>query len=100
VILTAATWSLVAPTKARINSIKDLKGKTIGISGDGSSSDMLTRYSLRKAGLDPDKEVTLIALGSVANLFAGVESDRVNEAGGIHLPRDALQRFSRQRLQN
>jgi ABC-type nitrate/sulfonate/bicarbonate transport system substrate-binding protein len=80
VILTAANWSLVAPAKSQIKSIKDLKGKTIGISGVGSSSDMLTRYSLRKAGLDPDKDVTLIALGSVANLFAGVENDRVNAA--------------------
>jgi ABC-type nitrate/sulfonate/bicarbonate transport system substrate-binding protein len=81
VILTAANWSLVAPTKANIKSIKDLKGKTIGISGPGSSSDMLVRYAVRKVGLDPDKDVTLIALGSVANLFAGVENDRV--AAGV-----------------
>jgi NitT/TauT family transport system substrate-binding protein len=81
VILTAANWSLVAPTKSHIKSIKELKGKTIGISGPGSSSDMLVRYGVRKVGLDPDKDVTLIALGSVANLFAGVENDRV--AAGV-----------------
>jgi NitT/TauT family transport system substrate-binding protein len=39
VILTAANWSLVAPIKARIKTLQDLKRKTIGISGPGSSSD-------------------------------------------------------------
>lgn len=81
VILTSANWSLVAPTKSQIKGVKDLKGKTIGISGPGSSSDMLVRYAVRGAGLDPDKDVTLIALGSVANLYAGIENDRV--AAGV-----------------
>jgi NitT/TauT family transport system substrate-binding protein len=81
VVLTAANWSLVAPTKSQIKALQDLKGKTIGISGPGSASDVLVRYGVRKAGMDPDKDVTLIALGSVANLYAGIENDRV--AAGV-----------------
>ncbi len=80
VVLTSANWSLVAPTKSQIKTVQDLKGKTIGISGPGSSSDMLVKWATRKAGLDPAKDVELIALGSVANLYAGVENDRVAAA--------------------
>jgi ABC-type nitrate/sulfonate/bicarbonate transport system substrate-binding protein len=77
-ILKSMNWSLVAPTKSAIKTVADLKGKTIGISGAGSSSDMLMRWALHKASLDPDKDVTLIALGSVANLYSGIENGRVN----------------------
>ncbi len=80
VVLTSANWSLVAPAKSSIKTMADLKGKTIGISGPGSSSDMLVKWATRKAGLDPAKDVELIALGSVANLYAGVENDRVAAA--------------------
>lgn len=77
VILTSANWSMVATTKSQIKSPADLKGKTIGISGPGSSSDMLVRWAVRKVGLDPDRDIQMVALGSVANLFAGLENDRV-----------------------
>ena len=77
-ILKSMNWSLVAPMKSAIKTVADLKGKTIGISGAGSSSDMLMRWALHKASLDPDKDVTLIALGSVANLYSGIENGRVN----------------------
>jgi NitT/TauT family transport system substrate-binding protein len=77
VVLTSANWSLVATTKSGIKTPAELKGKTIGISGPGSSSDMLVRWAVRRVGLDPDRDVQLVALGSVANLFAGLENDRV-----------------------
>ena len=48
---------LVAPT---INGPVDLKGKKIGSGEPGSTPDQLTRLALRKLGLDPDKDVTLI----------------------------------------
>ena len=80
VILHSMNWSLVAPAKSDIKGVGDLKGKTVGISGPGASSDMLMRWALNKAGLNPDRDVTLIALGSPANLYAGVENGRVNAA--------------------
>jgi NitT/TauT family transport system substrate-binding protein len=80
VILHSINWSLVVPAKSEIKTVADLKGKTIGISGPGSSSDMLMRWALSKAGLNPDRDATLIALGSVANLYAGLENGRVNAA--------------------
>lgn len=45
---------------AAIKSAADLKGKKIGTGEPGSTPDQLTRLALRKLGIDPDKEVTLI----------------------------------------
>lgn len=43
-----------------IKSIADLKGKKIGSGEPGSTPDQLTRLALRKLGVDPDKDVTLV----------------------------------------
>jgi NitT/TauT family transport system substrate-binding protein len=45
---------------ATIKSAADLKGKKIGTGEPGSTPDQLTRLALRKLGIDPDKDVTLI----------------------------------------
>jgi len=71
-ILKSINWSLVVPVKSPIHTIADLKGRTVGISGPGASSDMLMRWALRKASLDPDKDVTLVALGGVPSLSSCV----------------------------
>jgi NitT/TauT family transport system substrate-binding protein len=46
-----------------ISSIKDLKGKKVGVSGLGSRSDLIARVILRRAGLDPAKDVEVVAAG-------------------------------------
>ena len=46
-----------------INSAKELKGKVVGISALGSTTHFLTVRVLRAIGLDPDKDVTLRAVG-------------------------------------
>ena len=46
-----------------INSIKDLKGKKVGVSALGARSDLVARVMLRRAGLDPSKDVELVAAG-------------------------------------
>jgi ABC-type nitrate/sulfonate/bicarbonate transport systems, periplasmic components len=42
-----------------INSIADLKGKTIYATGQGSSPEYVLRYVLAQNGIDPDKDVTI-----------------------------------------
>ncbi len=58
-----------------IKTAADLKGKKIGISSPGGSADIATRKALKALGLDPEKDVTLVPLGShaqrTAALFAG-----------------------------
>jgi NitT/TauT family transport system substrate-binding protein len=47
-----------------------LKGKTIAVSRFGSSSDFATRYALDRFGLIPEKDVTILEIGSQPARFA------------------------------
>jgi len=46
-----------------ISTVKELKGKKIGVSALGSRSDLVARVILRRAGLDPAKDVEVVAAG-------------------------------------
>ncbi|HEY7221043.1 MAG TPA: ABC transporter substrate-binding protein [Candidatus Binatia bacterium] len=46
-----------------IDSLKDLKGKKVGVSALGARSDLVARVMLRRAGLDPSKDVEMVAAG-------------------------------------
>ncbi|MGH7875250.1 MAG: ABC transporter substrate-binding protein [Candidatus Binatia bacterium] len=50
-----------------IKKIDDLRGKAVGVTRFGSSTDFTMRYVLRKQGLEPGRDVTLIQTG---DLFA------------------------------
>ncbi|MBE6701466.1 MAG: ABC transporter substrate-binding protein [Ruminococcaceae bacterium] len=49
----------VLNTDNSINSIEDLKGKTIGATGQASTPEYILRYVLSENGIDPDKDVTI-----------------------------------------
>jgi len=53
---------LSVAANSTIKTLKDLKGKTIGVNQLGSTVDAMVRYNLLKAGLIPDKDVRLIAV--------------------------------------
>ncbi|HEX9455466.1 MAG TPA: ABC transporter substrate-binding protein [Candidatus Binatia bacterium] len=46
-----------------ISAIKELKGKKVAVSALGGRSDLIARVILRRAGLDPSKDVELVAAG-------------------------------------
>ncbi|HTN71875.1 MAG TPA: ABC transporter substrate-binding protein [Methylomirabilota bacterium] len=46
-----------------ISAIKELKGKKVGVSALGARSDLIARVMLRRAGLDPAKDVEVVAAG-------------------------------------
>ena len=60
-----------------IKSIQDLRGKPVGITRFGSSTDFTMRYILKKAGLEPDKDVPLLQMGDQPELAAGIEARRI-----------------------
>ena len=60
-----------------IKSIQELRGRPVGITRFGSSTDFTMRYILRKAGLEPDKDVPLLQLGGQPELAAGIETRRI-----------------------
>ena len=63
-------YQLMVP--ASITSAEQLKGKKVGVSSVGSSSDIGTRVALKKLGLDPTKDVSILAVGSSQNRIAEV----------------------------
>ena len=70
-----------------ITSITGLKGKKVGVSNAGGSSDIATRAALKAAGLDPDKDVTIVAVGSHANRTAALLAGSI-DAGVDDPPED------------
>jgi ABC-type nitrate/sulfonate/bicarbonate transport system substrate-binding protein/LysM repeat protein len=59
---------------------EQLKGKTMAVSRFGSSSDFATRYALDKFGLAPEKDVTILEIGSQPARFSALESGKVHAA--------------------
>lgn len=96
-----------------IKTVDDLRGKTVGVTRFGSSTDFTMRYVLRKQGLEPGRDVTLIQTGDlfaaaamlrtraiVAAPFSSPTNLRAEEAGarvlmnmgkaGVYFPHDAF----------
>ena len=48
-----------------IKSIEDLRGKTVGVTRFGSSTDFTMRYVLKKHGLEPGRDVVIIQTGDI-----------------------------------
>jgi NitT/TauT family transport system substrate-binding protein len=80
-------WQLLA--KSDYKSPDDLKGKTVGIASKGGSSEVAADVSLQRLKLDPNKDVTKQAFGSVANLTAAMLGGAVY-AGPGHPPDTVL----------
>jgi NitT/TauT family transport system substrate-binding protein len=59
---------------------EQLKGKTMAVSRFGSSSDFATRYALEKFGLVPEKDVSILEIGSQPARFAALESGKIQAA--------------------
>ncbi|OLE97265.1 MAG: hypothetical protein AUG75_10370 [Cyanobacteria bacterium 13_1_20CM_4_61_6] len=70
-----------------ITSITGLKGKKVGVSNAGGSSDIATRAALKSAGLDPDKDVNIVPVGSHANRTAALLAGSI-DAGVDDPPED------------
>ena len=63
---------------ASINSLADAKGKRIGITQYGSSTDFITRYALTVNGLDPSKDVRIIQAGPPATRLAAMQAGQLD----------------------
>ena len=70
--------------RPEINSVEALKGKKIGITRFGSAPDISVRYALRKYNINPDKDLTLIQLGFMATVAAGLQGGSIE--GGVVSP--------------
>lgn len=76
-------WYLM--TTPRIRSVKDLKGKPVGVTATAGTTDYGMREILKHHGLDPDKDVTRLAIGSDENIIMSLKAGSI-EAGLVALP--------------
>jgi len=61
-----------------LTSMDDAKGAVFGITSYGSLTDSLTRYAIKKAGLDPDKDVQILQAGGSSERIAAMESGQMD----------------------
>ncbi len=54
--------------------LTDLKGLKLGISGRGASTDTAIRFMLRQAGLDPERDVTIMPVGDPGTMLASLKN--------------------------
>jgi sulfonate transport system substrate-binding protein len=60
-----------------IATVRDLKGKKVGVSALGGRSDLAARIILRRAGLDPIKDVEIVAAGFSPNRAAAITKNLI-----------------------
>ncbi len=91
------TYPYVFEANKDIKTKEDLVGKTIAIRAVGDATDIATRVVLKKQGLDPDKDVSILAVQQEGARMAALQagqicctvaqvSDRIQlEAVGFHM---------------
>ena len=71
---------LVAPkNEGKIKTLADLKGKNVGVTAPGSSTDMFIKYLLAKAGMQTT-DAAVSAIGAGSSAVAAMEQGQVDAA--------------------
>jgi NitT/TauT family transport system substrate-binding protein len=65
-------------SKTEIRSVKEIRGKRVGVAGIGSGPDHLLRELLRQNGMDPSRDVTILGLGVQSNLYTALSTGNID----------------------
>ncbi|MGE5819896.1 MAG: ABC transporter substrate-binding protein [Deltaproteobacteria bacterium] len=74
----SSTHTLIA--RPEFKSLQDLKGKTLGVSTYGATSDVVARMMFKQGGVDPERELKIITLGAERARFAALKEGLVEVA--------------------
>src|SRR5580765_6711217 len=77
---TIAVASSKLLVKPEIKKPEDLRGKKIATSSIGSLGDFLFRYALRKYGVNPDREITWLSIGTNAERLQALLTGAIDGA--------------------
>lgn len=66
-----------ADLASKVHTVKDLKGLRVGVTTPGSSTDMIARYTMQRAGLT-ERDIAFIAVGSGAPGMIALEAKNVD----------------------
>jgi NitT/TauT family transport system substrate-binding protein len=80
-------WPMTLIAQPEVKTLKELKGKTLGISSFGATPDVAARLMIKQAGVDPEKEIKILALGSDAARLTALKQ-RVVDVVVISPPAD------------
>ena len=80
-------WPMTLIAQPEIKSLTDLRGKTLGISSFGATPEVAARLMIKQAGIDPEKEIKILALGSDAARLTALKQ-RVVDVVVISPPAD------------
>lgn len=78
IITAKPTFDLISDPK--IQSFQQLKGKLVAITTRGGTFEHITRLILERNALNPDKDVTILALGRQDDLYLGLKAGRISAA--------------------
>jgi ABC-type nitrate/sulfonate/bicarbonate transport system substrate-binding protein len=70
-------------------SISELRGKKVAVSNIGATDELVARFLLQKAGLDPRRDVTLLSLGGSELRFQSLVSGQT-DATALSLPHSLI----------
>ncbi|MEK6601328.1 MAG: ABC transporter substrate-binding protein [Candidatus Binatota bacterium] len=59
-------WPLTLIAQPEFKSVNELRGRTLGVSSYGATPEVASRLIFKHFGIDPDKEIKVLALGSDA----------------------------------
>ncbi len=77
VVNVPAFYLMVTP---EIKKIEDLRGKALGVTRFGASTDFSLRYALPLWGLQPDKDVKILQMGGQPEILAGMKAGAIQGA--------------------
>lgn len=65
--------------RGKVKSVQDLRGRTVGVTAPGSFTWSVAVTFLKRAGLEPDRDVRLLPVGTDAHvLYAALQTGRVD----------------------
>lgn len=79
-VYTAASVDFIALPDSPINTIEDVRGRTVAVSTPGSNSSYFAERTLSEAGLVPGTDVQLLSVGSAADSWTAVSQGVVDVA--------------------
>lgn len=72
------TWWIFS--QPSIQRMEDLKGKIFGTTRFGTQSDLASRIALRRYGIDPDHDITMVQTGGPAETLAAIVAGKIHAA--------------------
>lgn len=75
---TKHSYALVARGDATFTDLASLRGRRLGITSPGSFTDNTLRWALRKANMNPDRDVEILGAGTGATMRAALDSSRID----------------------